>query len=227
MPIPIQSGSLTDRLRKFFRLRGKSGFSLDEVVAPVVLVQDLTQGPYQAGVTPAAGERRLVNQGIGTDWAFAIMLNDKVGSVTPVLGAQFDDRSFSFTNAEVQANGFDAADLADLRLNLTSRANVVAAGVPTEAVQLSSIQNNDGTKKVPVEIFVYDNAAIVAISRLSRFALGDNTNTLGSRRSFENLKPNITIGPKDVLTFSPAAAITVVGGSMFMSVRGFYQEQPG
>jgi len=56
VPIPIQSASLTERLRKFFRIRGKTGFVLDEVVAPVVLVQDLTLGPYQSGVTPAAGE---------------------------------------------------------------------------------------------------------------------------------------------------------------------------
>jgi len=102
---------------------------------------------------------------------------------------------------------------------------VIAAGIPTESVQMSSIQNNDGTQKVPVEIFLFNDALITVNSRLARFALGDNVNTLGTRRTFDDIQPNITIGPEDVLVFVPAVA-TIGSGTMFFNIRGFYQEQP-
>ena len=47
MPQPIQVGSISDRLRSFFRLRGRSGFQLDETVVPVVNVQDLDSPLYR------------------------------------------------------------------------------------------------------------------------------------------------------------------------------------
>lgn len=46
MPQPIQDASLSDRLRRFFRLRGRTTFSLDETVVPMVLVEDLSTGRY-------------------------------------------------------------------------------------------------------------------------------------------------------------------------------------
>ena len=47
MPQPIQTAGISDRLRKFFRLRGRSGFQLDETVVPVVNVQDLDNPLYR------------------------------------------------------------------------------------------------------------------------------------------------------------------------------------
>jgi len=213
---------MSDRLRKFFRIRGKTSFVLDEVVAPVVLVQDLTQGPYQAGVTPAAGQN-LLTPGLAF-WSFAILMNDKPGSLAPVLPSQFDGRSFSFTQAEVQNTGVIVTALDDLSLQLVPRSAVIAAGAPSSATNLFSIQNNDGTKTVPVEVFTFP-AAFIPGGILWRGILGDNTNTLGSRREFENLKPNITIGPNDALVFASGNA-TGTGGNILLSVRGFYQEQP-
>jgi len=224
VPYPIQSGSITDRLRRFFRIRGKTGFQLDEIVVPTVLVQDLTLGPYQAGVTPAAGEARLLTS-LGNLWSFAIIMNDKLGSLTPRLGAQFKDRTFSFTWAEIVNIDVPASEMASLFLRLSTRADVLAAGIPSASSQLISIQSNDGSLKVPVEIFEF-GATDIPGAQIWRGLLGDNTQTLGSRRTFEIVKPNITIGPDDALVFTTQNATAVGGESVQINVRGFYQEQP-
>jgi len=215
---------MTERLRKFFRIRGKTGFLLDEIVAPVVLVQDLTQGPYQAGVTPGAGQSQLTTQ-VLQPWAYVIMMNDKPGSLTPILSDQFNDRSFSFTQAEIQNN---TDEVMEVSLQLVPRAAVIANPTPPAgANSLASIQNSDGTLKIPVEIFAFVNTTIAGGTFLWRGILGDNVNTVGVRRNFDNLIPNITIGPNDALMVTNqlgggAGAV----GTMFLSVRGFYQEQP-
>jgi len=215
---------MSDRLRKFFRIRGKTGFVLDEVVAPVVLVQDLTEGPYQSGVTPAAGVIAFQTGATGTG-SLAILLNDKPGSITPVLDRQFDNRSFSVSWIEIQLRDVLAAiePLDDLRFSIGTRASVVAAGVPTSAESLVAIQINDGSQLIPVEL-VFIAAGIAQGSLIWRGVLGDNTNTLGSRRTMEP-EPNITIGPNDALIFTNATT-TIAAQDLFVTVRGFYQEQP-
>jgi len=225
VPFPIQSASITDRLRKFFRIRGKTSFSLDEIVAPVVLVQDLTKGPYQSGVTPAAGAIKTFVGAAGS-FSFAFLLNDKPGSITPVLDRQFDDRTFSFTWAEI-ANvnvPIGITPLPDLALRLASRADVLASGVPTAAASFVSIQENDGKVRIPVEVFVFDAALIPGVD-IWRGVLGDNTNTVGSRRTFPDVQPNITIGPKDALLFVSLTG-AAPGTDVAVAARGFYQEQP-
>jgi len=227
MPIPIQSGSISDRLRKFFRIRGKTGFTLDEVVAPVVIVQDLTKGPYQSGVTPAGGSVRHTIVALDPGFSIVIVLNDKLGSLTPVLDRQFDERSFSFTFAEVQNTDIDVAQLSRLQLKVGDRANIVAAGVPVAASGLFSIQTNNGSIRVPVEMFTYP--AQITGGKIWDGLLGDNTNTLGSRRLFDSIQPNVTIGPDDALIFTTDANTQTTANSpaqIIMSVRGFYQEQP-
>jgi len=212
---------MTERLRKFFRIRGKTGFVLDEVVAPVVLVQDLTVGPYQAGVVPCASESRL--SGNNLPWSIVVLLNDKAGSLTPVLDRQFDNRSFSLTWSDIQNIDILAVDADNFRLQLSTRADVVAMGVPTQANSFFSIQNNDGKVSVPVEIFQFD-ATPATGSIIWRGVLGDNTNALGSRRTWDDIQPNITIGPNDALVFtSPFNPGT---GTIQTNYRGFYKEQP-
>jgi len=222
VPYPIQSGSITDRLRKFFRIRGRTAFALDEIVAPVVMVQDLTKGPYQAGVTPAAGESKVT--GNTAVWSIAVVLNDKAGSITPVLGNEFDGRTFSFTYAEIQNLTAAIAAVSDLFLRVAKRSDVVAAGVPTNATNLFVIQNGNGTQTVPVEIFVFDSVAITG-GNIWRGSLGDNANTLGAIRAFNDIQPNITIGPNDALIFGSSQTIGPTE-ELAMAFRGFYQEQP-
>jgi len=226
VPYPIQSGSITDRLRKFFRIRGKTGFQLDEMVAPVVLVQDLTVGPYQSGVTPAAGSITWTIPGTSSDAAFALILNDKLGSVTPVLGNQFLGRSFSITWIELQnaSDSTNISELPNLILSLSPRANLVAP-IPQTSEVLASIQENDGTITVPVEMFSFDTG-VTARKTIWRGLLGDNVNTLGTRRIIDP-DPPITIGPEDAIILQHIGTPTSgFDNTIRVSIRGFYQEQP-
>jgi len=223
MPIPIQAGPITDRLRKFFRIRGRVVLALDEIVAPVCLVQDLTKGPYQSGVSPCAGSIAW-QIALAASGSVVIVLNDKLGSLTPVLGPQFKGRSFSLTWAEMQnTNATDSID--DLRIQVVDRAAVLATGVPTASAPFFAIQEGDGKLTVPVELFAFDAAAPAGGGTIWTGILGDNQNTLGSRRTMEP-EPNVTIGP------STAVLIRNLGGTpagatvVFVSVRGFYQQQP-
>jgi len=221
MPIPIQSGSITERMRKFFRIRGKVGFALDEIVAPVALVQDLTKGPYQSGVTPCAGSIQWTPSVVGIV-PIVILLNDKAGSITPRLDDQFKDRSFSVSFAEFQNIDIDALSLTNVRIGLTKRATVVAAGVPTQSQQLISIQDNDGDLSVPVEFFAFAGPINLQNAVIYQTVIGDNVNVVGSRRTLDP-DPSITIGPNDAIVID----LTIVtGGNAFVNVRGFYQQQP-
>lgn len=47
MPVPIQNGGVADRLRNFLRLVGRAATTMDEVVTPVVNVQDLGRMPWR------------------------------------------------------------------------------------------------------------------------------------------------------------------------------------
>lgn len=194
----------------------------------MVLVQDLSKGPYQSGVTPGAGTARATISAGAQRWSFAIMLNDKPGSVTPVLPRQFNNRTFSFTMAELQNIDLGALENDDIYLTIVDRATVVA-GTPITADNLISIQGGDKKPPgiIPVEIFTFRTQLGAAFPRIWQGAIGDNTNTLGSRRLFDNIQPNITIGPNEALVFSTNKD-QGVGGifGMFASVRGFYQEQP-
>jgi len=223
VPLPIQSASLTERLRKFFRIRGKTAFSLDEIVAPVVIVQDLTKGPYQAGVTPAAGTITWTIPGGSTEPSINVLLNDKPGSIVPQLGNQFDGRSFSFTYIEIQQSTDTGAEQLDILLRLGTRANSVLGTPITATANLFSIQQNDGSLTVPVEMFSMSGLAASG-SNIWRGFLGDNINTLGTLRSIEP-NPELTIGPNDALILLNLASPTVTQ-QVRVSFRGFYQEQP-
>ena len=197
-------------------------FALDEIVAPVFVIQDLTAGPFLAGVTPASG---TINVGISTSLpsSFALILNDKAGSVTDVLGDQFDGRSFTVTNVEIQNKNILLTEaLEDLQLSVASRANVFA-GTPTLSNFMPAIQFNPGTKNVPVEMYSFD-AGLTGGLMIWRGILGDNTNTLGTRRTLEP-EPGVTIGPDDAIILrnnvSPSSP-----QNLQVTIRGIYQEQP-
>jgi len=216
---------MTERLRKFFRIRGKTAFALDEIVAPVVLVQDLTQGPYQAGVTPAAGTIFFtVIQAGGT--GVALVLNDKAGSLTPILDSQFDNRSFSVTNIDLQIfddNVLAVVAMRDILISVHSRIAVASAGVPDVSASLFSIQNNDGSLAIPVELFAFE-AGLGPGSGILRTALGDNINAAGAQRTIEPV-PQVTIGKSDALVMSFQAS-AVTDQQIFVSIRGYYQSNP-
>jgi len=226
MPIPIQLGPMSDRLRKFFRLRGKTSFMLDEVVAPVVLVQDLTIGPYQAGVTPCAATIRWQVDASPIISALVIVLNDKAGSPTPVLGDQFEGRSFSVT--EIALQNASQQLFSDLRVKVASRQQALN-GLVSVAASFASIQNNPGNVTVPVELFGFDAGVGTGGLSIWRGILGalgvtPSENELSMRNILP--QPNMTIGPNDALILENFTPGTGGNDAIFISVRGFYQQQP-
>jgi len=228
MPTPIQLGAITDRLRKFLRIRGKLPLLLDEVVVPMVLIQDLTVGPYQAGVSPCAGSESLNIASDDTTGTIAIFLQDKPASITPELGPQFDGRSFSGTFIDMQNNFVDPA--IDVQMLLTGRAQLIAAGVPSNQTQLTSIQENpDGLATVPVAIAAFNAVNVAAQSALLwrgrlEGLVANNSPTVREIQA----TPQNTIGPKDVILLKFTTG-TLGGGpgiQVRFNIRGFYQQQP-
>ena len=75
MPTPIQSSSVTAKLRSFFRLRGRQIFSLDETVVPTAQVEDLTAAPYRGNHQVRWKTGRLFNPAILPARRFMIVVN--------------------------------------------------------------------------------------------------------------------------------------------------------
>jgi len=192
-------------------------------VAPVVLVQDLTKGPYQSGVTPCAGTITWNTIDGAAGSSINILLNDKAGSLTPDLGSQFLGRSFSITWLEIQNVTGAGIETVDLMIRVGKRSDTLLGGVPSDAASLFSIQENDNGLAVPVEMFEFASGAEGG-PNIYRTFLGDNTNTLGSRRQYEP-EPNITIGPGGSIIITNINQ-PLIGQILRVSVRGFYQEQP-
>jgi len=229
VPYPIQLGPITDRMRKFFRIRGRTNFQLDEIVAPVTIIQDLTKGPYQAGVTPAAGTitHTVVQPRLGALASVNILLNDKAGSVTPNLGKNFVGRSFSFTWMEItnitSLVGVGAAEATDMVLRLSDRVGSFNGAIGANG-NMVGIQENDGSGVIPVEMFSMTDLASAGAS-IWRSLLGDNDNTLGILRQYEP-EPQITIGPNEVLVLTLVPVADMVTQIYRVNFRGYYQEQP-
>jgi len=224
MPYPIQLGPMTDRLRKFFRIRGKTAFMLDEVVVPVTLVQDLTVGPYQAGITPFAGTETIA--GTNINQSIAILLQDKPASTTPVL-VGFEGRSASITWIEVQNQNDE--ELGFTMTLVTRAAFVAGAIVPVSAFQCISIQNNDGTLQVPVSLQSFGELPVSLPSdgQFWKIRLAGNLTVNGRNGVTEySPDPNLTLSPDDVLILT-LTDLPGLGGPIRMNVRGFYQQQPG
>jgi len=122
-----------------------------------------------------------------------------------------------------------------LSLALTDRATVINSGVPDNARSLFSIANLDGIAKrpigvgsantIPVEVFSFNGQSILG-SILWQGILGTNVNTLGISRTYNDIQPNITIGPEDCLIFGNTISPATTPGSVQINLRGFYQEQP-
>jgi len=229
MPYPIQLGPLTERLRKFFRLRGKTAFMLDEVVVPVAMVQDLTVGPYQAGVTPVAFTVKFTILPGFTNQC-AVFLNAKAGTIAALEGEEFKGRSFSVTWVEMQlltrVDGTGGPPYF-IELFLIPRSREVANVQPiTAAARAVSIQNNDGSRTLPVNILCHDQGGLffTADEQIWQGILGNNTNTLGSRRTIEP-QPNVTIGRDDAILVQMLNPTSAFDGDLSISIRGFYQDQ--
>jgi len=226
MPYPIQLGAVTDRLRNFFRLRGKTTFMLDEVVVPVTMVQDLTKGPYVAGVTPAAAEINvtvdIINQA-----GVAILLNTKVGSLIPTAAIKqpLAGKSFSVKSIEWQNTGAAVPRAFLLYINRTQLEGIVA--VPTISRGFNKILFGGAggiiTKQVSAEMFVWEDTTGLVTSTNQRIWSGELAASpgIGSLRIFEP-DPPATIGPEDALILLMDAATAAPSR---LIVRGWFNEQ--
>jgi len=216
VPLPIQVGSVTDRLRRFFRIRGRSSFQLDEIVVPVTMIQDLSKGPYQAGVSPASGHDTLAS-GIGNQLAILINPNQTL----PIQANLANDINFigrSFTITGLQVAGQDGSNIR-CRVGLVPRANVTAANVST--IQgVNKTQDTPGFPPVPVVI-----VGVVAIAFII-FPAVQETWQMGQvpREPLSMIIPpqGITIRSTEALVLETPVA----SGVLDVNVVGFYQEQP-
>lgn len=220
MPLPIQLGSLTDRLRKLFRITGRTRFALDETVVPVVVVQDLTVGPYQAGVIPAAGTISFQTLTAGSQ--VAIMMNP--GSVA-LLDTETDEfRGRSWTTDILELLNRSAEFLVWSAFIVDRNTAIPPIAVPASIVSLVETQlNRFGDRRVPVVLAEYPGGLIVtpAAKRIWQQA----TNSTGTARDSFRLPPGIVLGPTEALVFDnpfgPAAASNAI-----LNASGIYQPQP-
>lgn len=215
MPIPIQIGSITDRLRNFFRIRGRTRFTLDETVVPVVQLQDLSTAPYQAGVTPAAGT--IVNSGTAGGQV-VIFLNP---DATIPMAANLDEdprfigRSFNIQSLELRQR---ALGLVRYRVGSVPRAIVTGATI-TVMRRLVNVQVGTGISFVPVVLAVVPAIPFVIFPSTSEW---HHAESLDASQLVKI--PQIPITTID--RFNALIIEELLAGSLVdVSVRGFYQDQ--
>jgi len=220
MPIPIQLGSLTTRLRNFLRIRGRVRLQLDETVVPTVQVQDLTRGPYIAGVQPAAGT--LVSS--GTVGGQTVIFLNPTATLPMVASLAADDRfagvSFSITALELRQR---VAGLSRYRVGIVPRTLLTAATLVTSrlCVDVSAKLQTPVLTTVPVLIATVPVIPLVVFGAANEWWHGETT-LAGELASVPQF-PATTIDRESalIIEFLVANALTDV------SVRGTYQTQPG
>lgn len=214
MPIPIQIGSITDRLRKFLRIRGRVRLSLDETVVPTVQVQDLTAGPYQAGVQPAAASSAQ-NFTIGRQ--MVIYLNPDAGLV-PAADLTTDTRFLgrSFT---LESLMFISDAVAEIRVGLVPRGSLLAATI-TAVKSLIRVQDGNGIATVPVQMGVIPAIPFVIFPAVQEFWSGQFL--LREPLNVNAAPPPTTIRSSEVIVIEAI----INSGNMDVNVRGTWQEQP-
>lgn len=85
MPLPIQSGDLADRLRRFFRLSGRIPSALDETVVPVALIQDLGEPPWRGPAAASDFSISLTTVAVAATRAYATIKQPAGGGGRTVI----------------------------------------------------------------------------------------------------------------------------------------------
>jgi len=221
VPIPIQVGSLTDRLRNFLRIRGRVKLQLDETIVPTVQVQDLTRGPYLAGVKPCAGTLDIAVP-VGAPSQFVIYLNPDatlpaVADLTTDI--RFVGRSFTATAIELTQRG---SVVFRWRAGLVPRALFTGATV-TAAKQLISVQDGRGIlDRVPVVIGTIIAAPFVILGLTSEFFEATQRGVEAAPLIMPS-DPGTTITSEQVIVLEQ---LNAGPGNVDLNVRGIFQSQP-
>lgn len=227
MPLPIQLGSLTDRLRKLFRIVGRTRFTLDETVVPVVLVQDLTVGPYQAGVIPAAGGIIWDNLLVAGSQVVLLLNPDDVAILGGSLGDQFEGRSW--TSLQLEVWNRSTTFLASVQVHITRRD--LLPGPAADIHQLVQTQQDlpsdipttpPGAHVVPVVMAEFPGGGWVV--NADQLLMEANVGAVTS--STDRFKiPPFTLGPTEVVVITSVTG-PAANNSMFLNGYGFYKQEP-
>lgn len=227
MPLPIQLGSLTDRLRKLFRIVGRTRFTLDETVVPVVVVQDLTQGPYQAGVLPAAGGLIWDNLLVGGSQCVILLNPDDVALLLNLAFLDFEGRSWTSESLTVWNRSTNF--LASVQVHITRRD--LLPGPAGDIHQLVQTQQNlpadipttpPGAHVVPVVLAEFPAGGIVV--NADQLIMEGNVGAVTSATDRLTIPPFI-LGPAEMLVVTSVTG-PVANNSMFLNASGFYKQEP-
>ena len=233
MPTPIQSSSVTAKLRSFFRLRGRQIFTLDETVVPTAQVEDLTAAPYRANhqVRFKMGTRIAVDS-VPTRGHFIIINTSPLGlasvSLAPVAGVAVIEEIELRQEVVIAPGGAQ-----NLIISLVSHQGLLASldfiGQQVEAA--TNVDNAVNTGAAAGEIIGQAPINLVGAAEALLFVIGDlgATLQLGSLTlpTFATgittrLLPaqQVTIGDNVALLIHSAAAATA--GRLGINVSGTY-----
>lgn len=222
MPLPIQVGSITDQMRRFFRIRGRSKFQLDETVVPVVLLKDLDTGPFQAGAIPCALAVDVATSAGGTSQT-AILINANAVAIS--LGDLADDLAFvgrSFTLERLTVFNRSGSARGNLLLQPVLRSIVAAALAPTTLELLFPVQGGTGISTVPVLAAGYPAAGIILTTPNIWRGGAIVGGTLGDQIEIPVPRGTV-IDTQNAIIFTDT---TGTAGSLTLMIQGVYNFEP-
>lgn len=103
--IPAQLGATTDRIRRFFGVRGPYSASVDETASPVVVLADLASQPYDVNSQRFACTRREIATGVEARYRTGI-INDSNTLLVVDRVQVASNRNFSVLIGSEVATGF-------------------------------------------------------------------------------------------------------------------------
>lgn len=204
MPLEIQRGELTDRLRRFFGITGRVPSQLDETVVPVANLQQLDQPPYRLS------ERGFsLNDELAAAVGFPSMLVATIplpgGVVTPTRGAMV------VTQIHL-ANPNAGAAAVTLRISFNQVGTVAGWTLRQQAFDLDRVVNSVGTDvRLPPRLYARNDVAIVGFE-MDRWTLTATTGDV-----MQTLNPPIVCGPGVELIIAGANNAIIRG-----TFRGVY-----
>ncbi len=185
MPVPIQDAGLSDRLRRFFKLRGRTSFQLDETVVPVVLLETLS-GPYYPIKNIFARGRSSANGDIIVAPTFQSQASLYFGPFTDPLVKSELPGVFTLDSVQVSLNAGYAALLSptisqpiQFQVLVTDKAEILAGVIapPDQEAALTYVSDwplLPGRKRVPVFAAGWDErfSGTATGTTIAEFTLG-------------------------------------------------------
>ena len=233
MPTPIQSSSITKKLRSVFRLRGRQIFTLDETAVPTVAVQDLTHAPYRSN--------DQVRWKVGQRFATAIIPARNFMVIINLSNVAFMNLArvpgvAVIEKLEVQYNGPAAPDgTRDWVASLVNHTGILASVEPGAVINATAT-DVDAAFTVPVPAMgvggqvpirlsgVQENIApaLGVLMQLGRFRVANDPVLLPVGMPPQQCLPceEITIGDNVALLIRNATAATT--GTFLVNVSGTY-----